>query len=363
MAAAAATILASCSKEPNTNTGDASNGQVIVKLADVHPATRAIQAPGQEVAATLSSGYVFVFGPTGDFVHGETLNVTDAKSNNGQKLTAVVPSDSRVYVVGNVPGGYTTANLEAIFGSDEPIQADVLAAMSAMSTQTDYTKAALANKAGTPAAITQKTPATASNPAVYVADIILTPLFSRLELVAIQGGMDEDEGVITGFDVTGVYVDEYYENFTYAGKAAGNKWMQNQSTVFTGNIGDKGTWTATDVNDVWIADTGSTNVWAYNVASGGAVIPRLIIELKNIKYTPKGSVEEPIVGTYYLTVTSYSGVTTFERGKIYRIGTIGKNDFTFSKDDLGITPNPTNVELVVTVEIDEWEVVEPTAGL
>ena len=104
---------------------------------------------------------------------------------------------------------------------------------------------------------------------------------------------------------------------------------------------------------------GNTQVWAYNVASGA--LPRLILKLENVKYTPDGEPEEDITGgPYFVTVGSYNdgALTSFERGKIYKL-----NNLKFNKQHLGGTPNMTNVTLTATVDIIEWVIDDIEADL
>ncbi len=291
--------------------------------------------------------------PTGNVIHDEALDPTDARSSAGQRLTQQVPSDSRVYIVGNIPTDAATA-LPACTTFSQ-----VQAAVSAISTQNDavdkYKTAALANKTGQPSTISQVTAATSTDPAVYLANIVLTPLISRLELLSVLGGANAGGDAITAFKVTGVFLDDDYPQFTFGGSSAGTQHSQLQSTTFTGVTGDTGSWAANTVGGDLIATPGTGKVWAYNVASGS--VTRLIVRLEDVKWQPSGGAEIDLTGTvYYLTVTSYTGITSFARGTIYRVGVSGESDFVFTPDDLELEPNPINVLLDVKVAIEEWTV-------
>lgn len=362
MAAAAAMFFASCTEDTN-NGNKAEETQVVIKLSGVVPsATRTVDNPGLTATGTiqLSNGHIFVITPTGNVVHDEALDPTDARSSAGQRLTQQVPSDSRVYIVGNIPTDAATA-LPACTTFSQ-----VQAAVSAISTQNDavdkYKTAALANKTGQPSTISQVTAATSTDPAVYLANITLTPLISRLELVSVIGGANSDGDAITAFKVTGVFLDDDYPQFTYGGSSAGTQHQQFTNTNFTGVTGDTGSWAATTVGSDLIATPGTGKVWAYNVTAGS--ITRLIIRLEDVKWKPSVGAEIDLTGTvYYLTVTSYSGITSFARGTIYRIGVTDENEFEFNPDDLELEPNPINVLLDVKVAIEEWTVLTPGANL
>ena len=345
MLAAAALMVGvtGCSKEGGSNPGSDLK-QVSIKISGViQQGSRAVEAPGQTAAGTitLTGGHIFVIDPLGAVTHKEALNVAQA-TNAGQTLGASVSADSRVYIIGNIPAA-DQATIAALTN-----WSGIQAATSAMTTQSDYTEAALANSNGAPAAITVNAGGTTAS-----VDVSIKPLISRLELVQVKGGAN-----ITAFTVTGVYVDSYYPSFTYGGSYSGTIFSQGQGATFSG-IGDEDTWAATGNPLAVSPDLGDDELWAHNVASGG--LPRFIIALTGVKYDDGGGEVDLGSTPHYLTVTGYTGVTAFERGKIYRIG--GANGITFDEDDLGLTPNPVDVDLTLTVSIEEWVLVTPGAEL
>jgi hypothetical protein len=92
-----------------------------------------------------------------------------------------------------------------------------------------------------------------------------------------------------------------------------------------------------------VANPGAGMVWAYHVAA--ADLPRFIIRLENVQTTTG-----PQAGVRYVTVTGYSsGITRFERGRIYQIPSI-----TFTETQTAATPNPTNVPVTVVVRMVDW---------
>ncbi|MDR2894659.1 MAG: hypothetical protein LBU97_04280 [Alistipes sp.] len=367
-ALAAVTLFASCSKEGGAS--DAEKGQVVIRIPGVKtsPDTRAVGDPALTAAGTIQllDGHIFVIDAAGAVIHEEPLIVSAASTDPGQKLSEQVPADSRVYVLGNIPeDDRATLIAQTTFNG-------IKTASSLMATQTAYKTAALANSTGLPSNITLRTAATADDPAIYEAKVHIKPLISRLEIVALQGGVDAAGGRITGFDVTGVFLDSYFSHFTYDGFGSGSQHLQGTEETFTG-IGDSDTWSAAiNGTGVWIASPDNTltspvkEAWVYNVAPSPvltSVVPRVIIRLENIKHTPSGGVQADVPGTHYLTIYGYDGVDAFERGKIYRIGVMGDNDLIFNLDHLGETPNASTVELYVRVYIDEWVLETPDAEL
>ena len=389
MAAAAAMIFASCSKEQNTPLNDSKEGNLTIQIAGAS-ATRAVGAHAEEDGTEIENGYIFVFNPDGEFVHGEALNITSAQLATGQTLTQPVPSVSTVYIVGNIPGGLgaLNSNIATIFGDLEPDLETVLAATStltnasALVTDADaYESAPLANSNGEPAAIAfDRAGANEGDRDIYKSVVQLSPLVSRLELFALQGdsneegenGETEENGTIVGFDVTGVYVDDYRTAFTYNGYGSGAAYAMGLDIANAGIYKDEATWSADDdeTTGVFVASPAGSDVWAYNVVPGlenstDAPVSRLIIRLENVVWRPDGGAangdDDQPLGVRYLTVNGYNGVTKFERNKIYRIG--GDEGITFSVDDLGFTINPTDVTLFVTVSVLDWVLVEPDAIL
>ncbi len=343
LAALAAMALTSCMKDG----GKGDPARLTITLAGVVSSseTRAVEGPALTAKGTitLTNGHIFIIDPSGAVTDNEPLNVTQA-SNGGQTFPREVPRDSRVFILGNIPAADQTAvaalsSLTAI--KDFP---------SLIETQTDYTKAALSNSDGAPAAME-----VSGNNAT--ATVSIKPVISRVELESVKGGAD-----ITAFTVAGVYLDGYYSSFTWGGSRAGQKFTQGTSTTFTG-LGDVGPWLTTGTtapNLVATPDNTSTPAvterWAHNVAA--EALPMFIIHLTGVTSSASGD----FTGNQYLTMSKYNGlgagVTTFQRGKIYRL-----SDLTFTSENLDVKPNPSGLTLTAKVEIDEWVVVTPSGEL
>jgi hypothetical protein len=389
MAASAAMIFTSCITEKEVVDGDSRN--VTVRISNA--GTKAIQAPGTAatLTATLSSGYIFLIAPNGGVVGTPTAlslggGATDA--DGGGQVISGVPSSSRVYIVGNIASdaaGATELIACANFPAIQAYVSDVFANQGIL-----HTGAPLINDDGQPATITIVSPTDAT------AGVNLTPAYARLELAGVTGGeytnpTDSDNLTrITGFEVVGVYVDEYYEEFTYGGSypTGASVFAQNQLITTFAGIGDTrvaaGDWPATGyvatpyagpvatLPAAAAADAGGpagARSWAYNVPAGS--IPRLIIAVTGVTYeetfdatagTPTWATGTDFssTATYYLTVTGYNTApatpltTNFVRGNIYQVSA---SDMTFTTNDLHSTPNPVNVDLTVTVTIGDWVIV------
>ncbi len=347
MAALAAFALSSCSEGTKIETGKT---QLKIKISSLKaaPQTRFLDDAGITGELELNDGYIFVVDATGNVVHSEAIVLSEVngvgqtlKENSTPKEFA---SDSRVYILGNVPSDVTVGNLAT--------WADIQAEVSNVTNNTDYTDAALANSDGALASIN------------IVADgeaevtVSLTPLYSRMELAKVIGGEQ-----ITGFSIVGVYVDEYYKEFTMTGAYSGTKKEQGKDLDFdqvvTEGLGSLGPWNAVEVAGSYEAVADDDKVWAFHMAAGS--VPRFTIELNNITY----EVEDPnnegsfvpgtVDGSRYITVTGYSDAASklptgvFERGHIYKIG-----DIEFGLEHLGITPNIEAVTITVDVNVIDW---------
>jgi hypothetical protein len=324
-----AVAMVSCSQE---TVKDGKVGELVslnIKLeglADPEPATRMTEAAGQTGQLTISNGHIFVIDPSGTVIANAAMNVGQA-TTTGQTIPVQVATNSRVYVLGNIPNGVDVTTLTTF---DRIRQTAVTISTSQ---QNNYRQAAMANVSGQPANIT----VTGTTGSVTVE---ISPLYSRMELNEVRGS-----ATITGFTVTGVFVDSYFQSFTLTGESSGPIRYQSQSTNFAGVMGDTGNWVATGAAGNMVAVPATGQVWAYHVAS--ADIPRFIVRLENIT-----SSTTTITGTRYITVTGYSsGLTSnrFERGRIYQVPSI-----TFNEQQLYTTPNPAHIPITVTVRQVDW---------
>jgi hypothetical protein len=331
LAVCCAATFGSCSRESAIR-GDEGAGELLslnIKLdglIDPVAESRMTEAAGQTGQLAISNGHIFVIDPAGTVISGAAMNVAAATSATGQTITTPVATNSRVYVLGNIPNGVDVTTLTTF----ERIRQTAVTIST--SQQNNYRQAAMANVSGQPANVTVT--GTTGNVTVEI-----SPLFSRMELNEVRGG-----ATITGFTVTGVFVDSYFPSFTLTGDSSGSIRYQSQSTNFAGVMGDTGNWVATGAAGNMVAVPATGQVWAYHTAS--ADVPRFIVRLENIT-----SSSTTITGTRYITVTGYTGLSSnrFERGRIYQVPTI-----TFNETQLATTPNPTHVPITVVVRQVDW---------
>ena len=381
-----------------------------------------LEAPGLETPGTiqLEHAHVFVLNSVGGVIHSQgiatdavtilTVDGTPAGDNRRVLLT------NTIYVIGNTPEDYR-AGLAALTSL-----AQINAFFSAITEQPDYAYVVLANVNGVPIPVSAGSPVAApipgNNPADEMREVTVTvsPVISRLELHDVnsvegyhpttlevtRSVFDESTGSTTttttvetiqarfyGWEVTGVFLDNTFGNFTYGGHGNDVRWMGLTTYAQLQDLLDDdlvpyyivGNWPA---NASMVAAPPAPNVWAFNVASGVVVedvtlnrrVPRLIIRIENASWVPHEDYDwrvdaetgDPLAtfgdaieieGISFITVTGYVGVNAFTRGNIYRIGSTvnGSDGFTFTInsiiDELPI--NPEYLDVRVRVEIQEWQ--------
>lgn len=357
IAAAAAMVLATgCVKTNN----DSDQTRIVVKLhgASIASGTRAVEAPAEETdntsPVTVNSAWVFVI--SGDGVYSEPLIIEDAKSGGhaiGAAQNKIFPSDSKVYVLGNLPTNIIPSTLTSW---DAIVETEVN-----IGSSTNYKSPVLANATGEPVSVNVDP----NNEKSATVDIEISPLYSRLELWKITGGRH-----IVSFNVAGVYINKYYPAFTLAGAGAGTqKIYEAGATTFDG-LGDSAGWTSTtngvkkpgtggaadDIAPRVYAEAGAnaSRVWAYNVGAGSVV--GFVIRLTNVKYYPENegspgkfadSTDE--LPEMFLLVNGYNNLATgaFARGTIYRV-----KDLVFDYDDL--VDEIKGVGIKANVDVLDW---------
>ncbi len=358
LAAMAVVGLGSCSNDGNDPQKPAGDARLTVKLSGVNVVrSRAAQDPATEGALTLigDQSYIFVADVDGHIVQAVEIDpATAVDPAPGQELTEPVAVGSTVYIVANIPSG----DVASVLGKST--LAEVKNFVSAISTQQGgYESPSMANVEGTEEEVTGTGNVTLT--------VEIEPLVARLELAGLQAVEDAAGNEITAFDVTGVFVDDYFPSFTYTGAASGTILSLVEAMAVEDAVPNDvlANWGMKDIVASCSADANMVaaledQVWAYNVVASG--LPRLIVRLDNIVYTSaSGTTGISLSGPRFLTVDGYTGVTEFERGEVYRVGAVdesGDSNFQFNFSHLGATPNEESVSLTVVVEVQPWNVTD-----
>jgi hypothetical protein len=341
LAAIAALGLVSCAKENGSQNADGKTN-VLVKISNQPMGTRAIAAGvSAGYKTTLADGMVLIF-RDGNLVDDVVLDVTLAETT-GQVIEGV-PSTAEVFVVGNIDESAVTLDLSTV-----TTWADFEALFASVTTQQDASKVVLANTGNAPKAI-ESVDLTAGTAEVHVN---LAPVVSRLQLAKVTG-KTEDGATDLVYSVEGVYVGNYYENFTYVGSYSGTTPFK----AFADGVNHGGLAIYRDEAQVLatagVAQTAS-KVWGYNVVANN--VPYLIVKVKLLMpYTIDG-VSHASGKELFLTVGSYkktdgTKIDTFAPGTIYNIANLSFNAGQLTEEPVE------NVALTLTVEVDEWAYVE-----
>lgn len=289
-------------------------------------------------------------------------NINMAGLTGPGETIANLPGDvSAVYIVGNTSGLPTTGNISVV-------KRQVLQVQS----QGNIAKVNLYGE------VTALTPPIA--PATYyTCTVNLAPTVARLELADITAG-----GVITGFKVAGIFVDNYYSQATVNGAVLDNNLKNNgpsASAFDYGSIQYPNTPVASSLETFvydWFTPsliaTGSplkaqpvaaNSVWGYNVfaaaGSTGSAAPRIIIRLKDITTTAGSGI------TYsddqFLTIKLKKAGTVLDMIKAGEVYNIGSGVLKFDETNLTPTPNLTPINISVNVSIASWVPVSITPDM
>ncbi|MEG2647249.1 MAG: hypothetical protein RR979_04855 [Mucinivorans sp.] len=364
LASAAALALFSCQKQDDQisppEVGDPIN--VNLRISGQSSSSRRVEDPAVAGdVSTLNSGLVFFLNKYDEVVGVRELALPNAAlATTGQTFTGIKPAASKVYVVGNfmsVQPAIVT-NLRAAVN---------LAAIKALLPFTENQQ--LGHKNTILANVLDATPpyvaldgAIKGTASPYTAQVLLGPIMSRIQVSDIQCV----DPLVTSFIFKGIYIDNYYPNFSIATDRPGSGTLINIAQTTTGLTSITKLFEEASVSIVsnqkvvsasQMRSGVASSVWAYQVPSTVAAnaVPRIIVQLTNFIVDPSVTLPSP----QFLTVTGFvdqNGVpiTKFEAGKVY---SIAPGAFTFRIKDLYPTPNPLNVDVIVKVTVKPWTLV------
>ena len=364
---------------------------ITLRIARLAPrGTASVETPGTDAQGTilLENGYIIVFNQMGVRVHSEVLDVT-AAMGPGQQLAELIPSPltAGVMVIGNIPE-------DVAFppgGLNTPLQVRQFAAI--MTTQYNYRtpvllNADILNRSHLHELTIIESPLA---PIVrnfvdnrYEANVLIQPSITRLELHALTAVADE-YGRIDSYTITGVFLDDYYQQFTFGGWADGMLWRvrQDASRLVLGMYRPEHGAPWSGVANTPVSPAGN-DVWTFNAAARGSLVPRMIIRVEDIMWSPRNPADptqflgsRAMQGNRYITVTGYTTQWPVQaqpnpvyqiplrhgllRGHIYRLG--GVDGLEFGPGNLHYVPNPDGEYVTVFVDILEWILIDLDADL
>lgn len=343
--AAIAMLATSCQKENGNEPDQAADTKLKVRIANVGAKSRAIGAPAESNQIALNDGIIFIMNATGEVTYKEVIKTSEI-TGVGQVLAQQINKTDKVYIVGNLTTDLTTKLTAATDLTLDKINAELLSITSTVGQ--DYAKVTLANSDALPKEIIVDSGAGTATVSVNIA-----PVYSRIELASVVGA-DNTNNTLTSFNVVGVYVTDYYLQYTLGGSFGGAIYEQKQNTDFSpvdATMKNEGTWASSGTSPNITAVPEAGKAWVYNVPADA--LPRLIVKLGSVVGTMNST---PIDNkAYFLTLTGYSkagvAITKMDRAKIYRIEKLN-----FNLDQITPKPNENLVNLTVTVTIDDWAI-------
>lgn len=353
--------FASCSNDDEKGGEDQGTPKnIFLKISNAAPTSYA-QGPAQGATTVgFTSGNLFLANAAGRIVAtyslssaattGNNISLTDIKA--GTILQDIPGNTTSVYVVGNTaitPAPTTVPGLES--------QVLQLASQSNVNSVNLYGFNSLTAPAG--------------GNTYYTCDVTLKPTVARIELTDISAG-----GSITGFNVDGIFIDNYYSKGNVGGTLNVADLVSNGNAAagFTGSSpvypaslsGIVYDWNATPLaataNVVKPATAG--NVWGYNLfaSAAGATgdVPRIIIRLSGVTASNGITYADPQFVTIRGLLDTGIALTSIDAGSVYNIGA---GAFTFTGENLAPEPNLLPIDVQVTITLVDWTVVPVTPEL
>lgn len=353
-----ALLCVSCSNDPEIPEKN-DNGIDVTLSITTNPLTKALD--NSQVGATASIDpskaliVYFMDGITSDSKVVASYQLTADQIGKiktvgtGVTFTNLDPSVKSVYVVANVstlPATAPGTTLTAINGTVQNIYDQQ---------SIDAKSVVIANTGKTVVSIGSSTETATNGNAKYNASITLTPIVSRIQIASIT-----KDGTITGFNLAGIYIDNFYQNMSIGGElstpikapiggAAKFNSSSDGSTPYktNGQLFDE---IVSPTTTLPLAPSGK--VYGYQifpVAGGLSTVPYIILKLTNVVGTTRTFPNT----AYYIAVKAYkdgaTSFTSFEAGKIYTIASIP-----VSENNIVTDPTQSLINVTVNVTIAPW---------
>lgn len=366
---AVATLLlgfTSCSNDEDGGKPETGNPKnMFLKISSDTPSTYAEGTPQAAGEVTFTSGDLYFTDNAGTILAHYTISSAATSDTNidiaaltstGQTITNLPGTVSNVHVVGNTNGLATSGNISRVKNQALQVQS-----------QGTISNVNLYGEAAT-VLVTPGTPGVSND--LYAAAVTLAPTVARIELANITA----TGTAITGFEVEGIFIDNYYSEAAVAGTVAAGNLQDNNTAVAADWVSGSSIypvaldpsifdWYTTpltsDANVVAPATSG--DVWGYNVFATtlGSTVPRIVIRLSNITTTPESGIT--FAGPQFITVKGFKNgatpLTAIKAGEVYNIA-VGA--LAFDETNITPVPNVNAIDVEVTVTVANWSVVNVT---
>lgn len=345
-------VLVGCKKEDDALLNGPEKTVLIKISAPEEPATYKEDASQTAAAVGFSSGTIYFTNTNGTILNYKTIGSSGADATPSDMTTGkafnVNPGVTKVVIVGNTSVDNSSNDLP-IAGNISAVKEAVLAA----SSQGDLSTINLYGTAESLSPVSEQ-------PNKYTAAVTLNPTVARLELAQLEGS-----GVITGFKVKGIFLDDFYtQAHVDGGGLTSLKAKTTDPVHYEDNATDYPTASKPAIYDWYgtgmeastkVAKPADSKVWAYNLfaTAAGSLVPRLIIRLEDITTSDSSTYPNPqfiTVKGLFESGTSTS-IASVKSGHVYKIANIK-----FTPDKLSPLPNLSEIEVTVTVTLATWVV-------
>jgi hypothetical protein len=437
-------LFSSCSTQEDENKIDLSSEVSSVRIKIVRnssPATRQGVEPGSQVGDGThleigGGGHLFFVNSSGVITKYVQILSSNSGAGNGESTVEFndidalnysltdnegvienVPSSStKVYIFLNLPNTLTITGSTLVGFPITNLDAHLISAVDLADPTGGFGVAKVPVSgwgnlvASTPGA---QTP-THSIPYDFEAEFDLKAIAARIEITGFTTvpASSNPNLTIQSFDLTGIYITNYYPTVTLAGGAYATKKDAGSDTLhYTPNIGNAnlaffytsanygeylhtidnasvttGFGTFVSGPPAASVSAGSTNVWGYNIFPNDTLavsaadlaalrvrdnLPHIVLRLSNVVIHDAGDGQTyERSGSQFVTVKGYTSATAIgdqsagslaylERGYIYQLSATA--GFEISPDDLSSEPETTEVNALVTATLIDWRkvTVEP----
>ncbi len=352
----------SCAKEKAQTLPQEGESGIVSLTIQTGQIGRAVNDPAQngtKVDIVLANSTVYFLNSSNNIVHSRKIDAADTKDEQNHIYTfKSIPSTAKaLYVVCNEEDTDITYTAKVQLSGIQAGHAEF------GTITADYTKLLMSNAVGsttTGTTANDSDPVTlaladpqppAPAPALYEATVSLAPVVSRLQLLQVTAGAG-----IESFKLRGIYLDDFSPEFTVAAGPHGAPMAIGQDKSILNATFN--TYMSDDYTAVPLASDAVTKAvvagvgkcWAWQVPTGAP--SRIILAFSEVTITG-GQVETD----KYVTVRSYKDganapVASFIRAKVYNIGNL-----TFTPDDLADVPNDEPIDVIATLQVLPWEVI------
>lgn len=348
------TGFASCTKENPEIETEGKSKNLFLKIEKGITTYSESSAVGSGTKVGFSSGNIYFTNASGTIVkhytlsndktEGANINLQDIEA--GTTIKDLPGSTTSVHIAGNTPNLPTSGNISA-----------VKAAIIQIETQKNIESV---NLYGQNTLIPPVAPETH-----YTCVIDLNPTVARIELADITA-----KGAITGFEVEGIFIDNYYSEAAVDG-TINEDHLKNNGSVATDFFNGTTAYPAKLQQAIYdfynpalaatsnVATLKDQKVWGYNLfaSAEGSTVPRIVIRLKNITTNNGTEIADPQFITVKGFVSGDAALQSFKSGEIY---SIAAGALSFDETQLTPVPNQKTIDVKVSVRLADWKVVNVT---